>query len=329
MVIHYAWVIAFTGVLVLLLAQGFGRMSYSVILPSMKEGLLLTYTQVGLIGTGNFIGYLSMAVAGGFLAVRFGIRKMIFISLLVMGISLFLTGISHSFTSAFIMRLITGMGNGGAVVPMMALTASWFAAAKRGFAAGILTMGTGLGLSIVGVALPQVIAKYSPDGWRYAWFLLGGLVCIFSFVCFVFVQQFEDFFMAGILRVTVCLWDSRQLGILLVKALPVLIKGGFIIITKAIKNRLHLLLELFACCWLYCMDCTKQAHSLLQLVVLGSGAPLLLGWIVSYYFSLLLFGGWFGSNLLQIFFDVADRTQSSIVGNRGRWNCRHHPVVWS
>jgi fucose permease len=76
MVIHYAWVIAFTGVLVLLLAQGFGRMSYSVILPSMKDGLLLTYTQVGLIGTGNFIGYLSMAVAGGFLAVRFGIRKM-------------------------------------------------------------------------------------------------------------------------------------------------------------------------------------------------------------------------------------------------------------
>jgi MFS family permease len=189
MVIHYAWVIAFTGVLVLMLAQGFGRMSYSVILPSMKDGLLLTYTQIGLIGTGNFIGYLSMAVAGGFLAVRFGIRKMIFISLLVMGISLFLTGISHSFTSAFIMRLITGMGNGGAVVPMMALTASWFAAAKRGFAAGILTMGTGLGLSIVGVALPQVIAKYSPDGWRYAWFLLGGLVCIFSFVCFALLRD--------------------------------------------------------------------------------------------------------------------------------------------
>jgi MFS family permease len=189
MVIHYAWVIAFTGVLVLLLAQGFGRMSYTVILPSMKDGLLLTYTQVGLIGTANFIGYLSMAVAGGFLAVRFGIRKIIFISLLVMGISLFLTGISHSFTSAFIMRLITGMGNGGAVVPMMALTASWFAAAKRGFAAGILTMGTGLGLSIVGVALPHVIAKYSPDGWRYAWFLLGGLVCILSFVCFALLRD--------------------------------------------------------------------------------------------------------------------------------------------
>lgn len=189
MVIHYAWIIAFTGVLVLLLTQGFGRMSYSVILPSMKDGLLLSYTQIGLIGTANFIGYLSMAVAGGFLAVRFGTRRTIFISLLVMGISLFLTGLSRSFTSAFLMRLITGMGNGGAVVPMMALTASWFVASKRGLAAGILTMGTGLGLSIVGVALPQVIAKFGPDGWRYAWFLLGALVFIFSFVCFVLLRD--------------------------------------------------------------------------------------------------------------------------------------------
>jgi MFS family permease len=76
---------------------------------------------------------------------------------------------------------MTGMGNGAAVVPMMALTASWFAARKRGLAAGILTMGTGFGLSIVGVALPYVMATFNPDGWRYAWFLLGIVVFIFSF----------------------------------------------------------------------------------------------------------------------------------------------------
>ncbi|MBP1741003.1 MAG: sugar phosphate permease [Deltaproteobacteria bacterium] len=190
MMVHYAWVIAFTGTLVLMLTQGFGRMSYSVILPSMKDGLLLTYTQVGLIGTANFVGYLSLAVVGGFLAVRFGTRRTIFVSLLAMGVSLFLTGLSRSFTSAFLMRLITGMGNGAAVVPMMALTASWFAARKRGLAAGILTMGTGFGLSIVGVALPYVMAKFGPDGWRYAWFLLGSVVFIFSFLCYALLRDY-------------------------------------------------------------------------------------------------------------------------------------------
>src|SRR4030042_4363289 len=101
--IHYAWIIAFTGTLVTILAHGFGRMSYSVILPSMKDGLALNYTQIGSIATGNFIGYLSLAIIGGFLAARFGIRKVVFLSLLVMGVSLFLTGLAHSFLFAFIM----------------------------------------------------------------------------------------------------------------------------------------------------------------------------------------------------------------------------------
>jgi MFS family permease len=187
--IHYAWIIAFTGTLVLLLTQGFGRMSYAVILPSMKEGLLLTYTQVGLIGTANFVGYLCLAIVGGFLAVRFSPRRTIFISLIVMGVSLFLTGLSNSFMYAFLMRLITGMGNGGAVVPVMGLTAAWFAAGKRGLAAGILTVGTGMGLSIVGLVLPYLIGRFGPDGWRYAWFLLGVLVFALSFVCYGFLRD--------------------------------------------------------------------------------------------------------------------------------------------
>jgi MFS family permease len=143
--VHYAWIMAFTGTLVLILSHGFGRMSYSVILGSMKEGLSLSYTQVGLIGTANFIGYLCLAVIGGFLAARLGARRVLFVALMVVGVSLFLTGLSNSFMSAFLMRLVTGMGNGASYVPMMALPAAWFAAGKWGFATGIVTLGTGTG----------------------------------------------------------------------------------------------------------------------------------------------------------------------------------------
>ncbi|MBA4417863.1 MAG: MFS transporter [Syntrophus sp. (in: bacteria)] len=186
---HYAWIVAFTGTLVVVLSHGFGRMSYSVILPSMRDGLGLNYTQLGLIGTGNFIGYLCLAVIGGFLAARFGARKVIFGSLILMGISLILTGLSNSFFSAFFMRLITGMGNGGSYVPMMAVPAAWFVAQKRGFATGIVAGGIGIGLSISGLVLPHLMAGSGPDGWRHAWFLLGTLVLIFSFVCYIFLRN--------------------------------------------------------------------------------------------------------------------------------------------
>ena len=107
--IHYAWIIAFTGTLVTILAHGFGRMSYSVILPSMKDGLALTYTQLGSIAMGNFIGYLCLAIIGGFLATRFGVKKgSLRLPYLVIGVSLFFTGFSDSFSFAFFMRLFAG-----------------------------------------------------------------------------------------------------------------------------------------------------------------------------------------------------------------------------
>jgi sugar phosphate permease len=187
--LHYAWVIALTGALVTILAHGFGRMSYSVILPSMKDGLVLSYTQIGSIATGNFIGYLCLAIIGGFLAARFGVRRVVFISLLVIGVSLFLTGFSNSFLYAFFMRLITGTGNGGSYVPMMALPAAWFVMQKRGLATGIVSGGIGMGLLFSGLVLPPVISAFGKDGWRYAWFLLGITVFILAFLCYAFLRN--------------------------------------------------------------------------------------------------------------------------------------------
>ena len=181
---HYAWVITFTGVLVLLFAHGFGRMSYSVILPFMRDHLSLTYTQVGLIATGNFIGYLLFTTFGGFLAARFGPRKIISVSLIVTGVTLFLTGFSNSFSFAFVTRLITGAGNGGCFVPMMSLPAAWFVARKRGLAIGIVNMGVCIGLTLSGLLLPFCISYFGPEGWRYAWYLMGAGVFICSFFCY-------------------------------------------------------------------------------------------------------------------------------------------------
>lgn len=187
--IHYAWVIVLTGILAFMLAHGFGKMSYTVILPSMKDGLSLTYTQVGLVATGNFIGYLIASVVGGFLASRFGARKIIFLSLLVTGGGLFVTGLSDSFAFAFVTRLITGFGNGGVPVLMITLPAIWFAERKRGLAMGIVNMGVGLGLSLAGLLLPYCIGYYGSEGWKYAWYFMGAAVFAGSFVCYALLRD--------------------------------------------------------------------------------------------------------------------------------------------
>ena len=105
-------------------------MAYTIILPAMKDGLQFDYTQLGLLGTGNFIGYLTMAIVGGFLAARFGTRIVITLPSSLMGVTLFMTGLAQNFF-AFTMRLLTGLGNGASYVPAMALGSAWFAMHRR------------------------------------------------------------------------------------------------------------------------------------------------------------------------------------------------------
>jgi sugar phosphate permease len=164
-------------------------MSYTIILPAMKDGLQFNYTQLGLLGTGNFLGYLTMAIIGGFLASRFGTRLVITFAVILMGLTMILTGLAQSFGFAFIMRLLTGLGSGAAFVPAMALGSAWFARKNRGFATGIVSAGIGIGTLISGLVVPPILSAFGPNGWRFSWYILGGAVLVVSGIVYVFVRS--------------------------------------------------------------------------------------------------------------------------------------------
>ncbi len=190
--LHYGWIVIIMGLLTTIAAHGFGRMSYTVILPSMKTALNLSYTQMGWLGTGNFVGYLGMAIIGGLLAARFGTRIVITLALILMGATMILTGLAQSFGFAFAMRLLTGLGNGASYVPAMALGSAWFAMHRRGFATGIVSAGIGIGMMIAGGGLPHVLNAFGPEGWRYSWYILGGAVTLIAGIVYLFVRSRPD-----------------------------------------------------------------------------------------------------------------------------------------
>jgi sugar phosphate permease len=187
--LHYGWIVIFMGLLTTIAAHGFGRMSYTIILPAMKDGLHLNYTQLGLLGTGNFVGYLTMAIIGGFLAARFGTRIVITLALILMGTTMIFTGLANAFGFAFIMRFLTGLGNGASYVPAMALGSAWFAVKNRGFATGIVSAGIGAGTLISGLVVPPILTAAAQDGWRLSWYILGSAVVLISGIIYVFVRS--------------------------------------------------------------------------------------------------------------------------------------------
>ena len=178
--LHYGWVILVLCFLTVFSALGLARFGYTMILPSMQKGLGLSNTQAGALATGNFIGYLCLALVGGFLSSHFSPRRVIAFSLLVVGCGMMLTATAKTFTAALFWRIVTGIGSGGSNVPAMALLAAWFAPRRRGLATGIAVAGSSLGLILTGPLIPYLLNMGGGDGWRSSWVVLGGIVLVFS-----------------------------------------------------------------------------------------------------------------------------------------------------
>jgi MFS family permease len=186
---HYAWIVVGAGVIGTMGALGLGRFGYTVILPAMKDGLGLNYGQMGLLGTGNLIGYLFFSLLGGFLASRYGTKLVTVLSLTLMTVALMLTGLAGGFYGILVARIFTGVGSAGANVPIISLASAWFSTRRRGLATGIMVSGSGLGVLVTGIFLPGVIQAYGADGWRWAWYYLAAISLTITLICLLLLKD--------------------------------------------------------------------------------------------------------------------------------------------
>jgi sugar phosphate permease len=160
-----------------------------MLLPSMAATLHLTYSQMGFISTANFLGYLVSVIVIGHVAMRIGPRRLIFIALLVVGISMALVSRSQGFFPVMFLYFVTGLGSGAANVPVMALVSSWFSSRKRGRAAGFIVIGSGFAIIFSGNVIPEVNRITGPEGWRTNWLILSCIVIIIAFLGVIFLRN--------------------------------------------------------------------------------------------------------------------------------------------
>jgi MFS family permease len=186
---HYGFFIVITGILVAMAALGLGRFSLGMILPSMGKGLGLTYSEMGFVSTGNFIGYLLAVVACGRLYSRFGAKKLMCTGLSACALSMAAVSQAAGYWHVLFAYIVTGFGSGLANVTIMALVSTWFRKSHRGRAAGFIVSGLGLGLVFTGWLIPEINSLYGADGWRYNWLLLSVAVLVVALVAALFIKN--------------------------------------------------------------------------------------------------------------------------------------------
>lgn len=186
---HYGWIIVGTGTLCIMACLGFGRFALGMLLPSMAATLHLTYSQMGFISTVNFLGYLVAVLVSGHWSAKTGSRKLIFVALLVVGVSMSLISQAKSFHYVLVLYGLTGLGSGAANVPVMGLVSSWFSRNRRGRAAGFIVIGSGFAIIISGKLIPTVNRIIGPEGWRVSWLILSATVVLIAFLSYLLLRD--------------------------------------------------------------------------------------------------------------------------------------------
>ncbi|WP_088033995.1 MFS transporter [Evansella clarkii] len=174
---HRGWLILGITVLNLFACLGLGRFSLGAILPFMREGLSLSYTEAGIIASAVFLGYLAGAVSVGFLTNRFPTKKVIIVSLIISAAGMGASAAVNHFFTAFLAFLVIGLGCGTGNVASLSVVGKWFSIKYRGFALGVTNSGSSFGMLISGFLVPMLM-MINTGGWRISWGILALLVVL-------------------------------------------------------------------------------------------------------------------------------------------------------
>ncbi|MBB5443840.1 MULTISPECIES: 3-(3-hydroxy-phenyl)propionate transporter MhpT [unclassified Paraburkholderia] len=150
--------------------EGIDLQSTGVAAPRMAHEFGLSVSQLGLAFSAGMLGLLPGAMIGGRLADRIGRKRVLMISMAIFGIFSIATAQVWSFESLLIARVLTGIGLGGAMPNLIALSSEAVDARHRNTAVSVMYCGMPLG-----GALAALIAVLSagPTAWRHI-FYVGG-----------------------------------------------------------------------------------------------------------------------------------------------------------
>ena len=185
---QHIWKYALASLVVTISTLGFGRMSYGVLMPFMKESLSLSYEQAGMLATTNSIGYLGMVLFAGILATKWGSKKLVVFGTVLVAAGLLFLGTVQSYGTALLGMMMLGVGTAFTYTPLVGIVVGWFPQ-RRGMMIGFLVSGLGLGTLISSLLIPLFTTWFTEDGWRYLWVIYGILSLLFALVALLILRD--------------------------------------------------------------------------------------------------------------------------------------------
>jgi sugar phosphate permease len=152
-----------------------------LLLPLIREDLEINFTQGGALSAAGMLSYALAQVPAGYLADRFGPRRLFFIGLLAWSMLSLSFGLIHSFWLALTILCTAGAFRALLFAPGLALLASWFPPQRRATAMSLFLLGGAGGSVLLSLAGPFLAERY---GWRATFIVFAvlgmGAACLYG-----------------------------------------------------------------------------------------------------------------------------------------------------
>ncbi len=167
------------GTFILALIVLFDRILISVAKDPISNDLSLNDKQMGWILSIFALGYALFQTPSGYLADKFGVRRILTIIVSLWSLFTALTGAVYNFITLLIVRFIFGAGEAGAFPSMARAIYSWIPLKERGIVNGINFSGGRIGAAI---ALPVVAWLIELTSWRASFLILGAIGIVWAVI---------------------------------------------------------------------------------------------------------------------------------------------------
>lgn len=161
------------------------RMVMSVALTSIGKDLHLTEAQLGILLSSFFVGFALMQIPGGYLADKFGSKKVMVFSIVIWSLFTLLTGLAWSLLSLLIVRFIFGLCEACFPAAATKCISENFKKENRGKAQAIMLSSNPIGVAIAPIiAAPLIITM----GWRNVFIILSVVGFVVAILYAVFIK---------------------------------------------------------------------------------------------------------------------------------------------
>jgi cyanate permease len=217
----YRWVIL--GLLwFLYLAFGLISRAISPLITPILRDLQISYSQMGLILGAWQLTYIAVAIIGGTIIDRWGIRKSLFTGALIIGLSSILRYFPHRFGTMLFAVALFGVGGPMISIGCPKTISMWFRGRNRATAVGIYTTAPGVGGLLALSLTNSFVMPLAGYSWRLTFVYYGLVVFMFAILWWFLAKETKQTSTtesAGIVEVFVNLLKLRKVQIILIMGL--------------------------------------------------------------------------------------------------------------